>query len=307
MLVSAVMPTRGRQRLAAEALDCYLLQTYTEKELVILDDADCPSFAADPGIDGVRYFLAHDRMNIPQKRNAVNSFAHGELIWHLDSDDWSAPERMAEQVERFVTTWKSVIGYHSMFFHNEESGAVCKYVSVSSRYALGASFCYSRKFWESHPFDERKRIGSDNSFAEAAAAAGQLDSVDAGGLMVARAHSDNSCPKRFDLYRGPKVTIDDLPAGYLANAMSGRDRGSVLPLLCFELFLALAAALLSFRLLSIPEDPAALVRTENLIRFQEQEYLVANLADSAVIRPTHLQIVRQGLGNDSADAVVRGC
>lgn len=217
MLVSAVMPTRGRKRFAAEALACFLSQTYADKELVILDDADCRSFDVDPGIDGVRYHVSGSSMNIPQKRNAVNSLAAGVLIWHLDSDDWSAPERMAEQAERYFSTGKQLIGYNSLFFHDERDGSIVKYARHNAQnYALGTSLCYTRKFWAAHPFKENKAIASDNEFVREAFAAGEVHSVDAGLLMVARAHSENTGNKRLYAYGHVSKDLKQLPAGFLA-------------------------------------------------------------------------------------------
>ena len=38
MLVSCVMPTHNRRDFILTAIDCFLNQTYPEKELVIVDD-----------------------------------------------------------------------------------------------------------------------------------------------------------------------------------------------------------------------------------------------------------------------------
>ena len=52
MLISAIMPTRGRQAYAIDAVSCFRCQTYPDKELIILDDADNPSFAVIPSLTG---------------------------------------------------------------------------------------------------------------------------------------------------------------------------------------------------------------------------------------------------------------
>lgn len=215
LLVSAVMPTRGRCELAAMALECFLSQTYENRELVILDDPDCRSFADDPRIEGVRYHLAERRMNIPEKRNAVNALSSGELIMHFDSDDWSAPGRMAEQVARYQANGLPVIGYHSMFFFGGPDGKTAAHYHNNKTYALGTSLCYTRDYWKSHQFLETKAIASDNEFVREAARLKQLDSIPAGGLMVARAHAENSGEKK--LYNYGKATFDELPEGFKAT------------------------------------------------------------------------------------------
>lgn len=215
--VSAVMPTRGRRVLAAMALECFLSQTYAAKELVILDDVDDRSFPQEPFYPGVRYHLAATRLNIPQKRNAVNQLTSGDLIWHLDSDDWSAPERMAEQVARHQEHGKAVTGYKSMWWYDERNGEAVQYRRSSGSYALGTSLCYTREFWMRHPFDETWKIASDNQFVDEAAKEKTLHSIDAGWLMVARAHADQSNTTR-QLDRFGRVTKDVscLPAAFVA-------------------------------------------------------------------------------------------
>ena len=44
MLVSCIMPTRGRPAFAQRAIDCFLRQTWEEKELIVVDDLDNRSF-----------------------------------------------------------------------------------------------------------------------------------------------------------------------------------------------------------------------------------------------------------------------
>jgi len=215
--VSAVMPTRGRRVLAAQALECFLSQAYADKELVILDDIDDRSFPQEPFYSGVRYHLAATRMTIPAKRNAVNALTSGQLIMHFDSDDWSAPERMAEQVARHQEHGKAVTGYKWMWFYDERTGETVNYHMHVGSYALGTSLCYTREFWMNHPFDVKKAIASDNSFVAEAVKAGELHAVDSAGLMVARAHSEQSnASRQLDRWGRPTKDLSNLPAGFVA-------------------------------------------------------------------------------------------
>src|SRR5262245_29017995 len=97
-----MMPTRGRREFASQALACFLAQTYPAKELVILDDADDPSFPNKEGLprdDASIRYLVGARRTIPIKRNLIAEAAAGELICHFDSDDWQHPERLSTQVK----------------------------------------------------------------------------------------------------------------------------------------------------------------------------------------------------------------
>jgi len=202
MKVSAVMPTRGRQEYAKQAVEVFLSQTYADKELVILDDGDEPSFPGgmetfdDPFDDRIRYYCGSVtlRYQIPAKRNMVNKLAQGEIIWHLDSDDWSAPTRMADQVARLQETGKAVTGYHDLLFYRESDGAAFEYHS-SRAWACGSSLCYLKSFWQLNHFPENKATGSDNHFVRAARDAGELDAIPGGQNLVARIHADNTSKK----------------------------------------------------------------------------------------------------------------
>lgn len=194
VMVSAVMPTKGRPQLAARALECFLSQTYEPKELVILDDEQDRSFSDGVEHPQVRYVLESLLLNIPQKRNAVNALAKGEVIVHFDSDDFSMPTRITDQVARMELSDKAVTGYHSILFHVEHSGQARKYVGSIDK-AVGTSLCYRKSWWEAHPFDEAWPTGSDYHFVKVAYQAGQLISVDGGSMIVARIHDDNTSKK----------------------------------------------------------------------------------------------------------------
>lgn len=193
-LVSAVMPTRGRQRYAQQAVECFLSQTYANKELVILDDFDQPSFLNGVDHPLIRYYQTENIIyNIPTKRNRVNALVNGEIIWHLDSDDYSAPTRMAQQVERLEMTGKALTGYGCLLFVEECTGKVLQYRQQD--YACGSSLCYRKEFWQQHPFIENKPTGSDNFLVRAAREAGELDSIEGGTYLIARIHDGNTSRK----------------------------------------------------------------------------------------------------------------
>lgn len=202
MLVSAIMPTRGRQKWAAQAVKCFMSQTYPNKELIILDDPTDPSFP-----DGlylprrILRFIAGGTGTIAQKRNSACQLSYGEIIMHFDSDDWSAPERMADQVKRLEESGKQVTGYHSMLFHVAQDGRWLKYCGDPS-YALGTSLCYRRPFWADHPFRDggsgyAPNVGEDSEFVKVARQAGELVTTDGDTLIYARIHEGNTSIKNI--------------------------------------------------------------------------------------------------------------
>lgn len=220
-LISCIMPTRGRREFARQALDCFLRQTYVNRELIIMDDHDDPSFPEPPQMFGVHYWLWQgERLTIPKKRNACCKLANGDYIAHFDSDDYSDPERLAVQMKLAEESGKAVTGFHSMPFYDERTKKAYRFASDGS-YAIGTSLMYRRDFWLEHNFRpgrDNPNVGEDNLFMGAARDCGQLHSVDAGKLMVARVHDDSTSPHDFSqvaqIHGFTPVSLDVLPEGF---------------------------------------------------------------------------------------------
>lgn len=189
MLISAIMPTRNRPQWAPRAMECFLSQSWPEKELVIVDDMDWPSFPQAPRDAGVEYHLIRQRLTIGAKRNLACSRAAGEIICHWDDDDWSAPERMADQVNRLLDSGLPVTGYHGLVFELENGE--CWRFGREPGYAVGTSLMYRRSYWRMHPFGD-KNGGEDNDLVHRAQAQGAISTAEAGMLMLARVHGANT-------------------------------------------------------------------------------------------------------------------
>lgn len=210
-LVSAILPTRGRPAMARQALDCFLAQTYREKELIILDDIEDPSFPIGvPAGYRILRFMGASRL-IPEKRNQLCELAAGEIIAHFDSDDWSAPNRLEHQVELLDISSKSVTGYSTMLFYD---GFKAHKYHNGPHYAVGTSLTYRKDWWSAHRFLETKRIAEDNEFVQAALVADQLITSDCPSMMVARIHSENTATKHIEGWQYKPVVAESLPEGF---------------------------------------------------------------------------------------------
>lgn len=192
MLVSAILPTRGRREWAQQAVDCFLAQTYSEKELIILDDCDDRSFSEAPKHKWIDYWIVDPNLNIPRKRNSACQATGGKYIIHFDSDDYSVPERMAEQVDFIRSSGKAVAGYSDLLIYDTMSDQVYQYKSPRKDYAVGTSLIYRRDWWQTHAFNANKPIGSDTEFVFWAAKEKQIATQSGLGKIVARLHPDTS-------------------------------------------------------------------------------------------------------------------
>ena len=191
-LVSAIMPTRGRPLFAHEAVVLFQSQTWPNKELVIIDDEEAPSFPRCITGDGIRYERLWGTLTVGAKRNIACSRAQGEIIIHWDDDDFSAPERMSDQVNRLLSSDVELTGYNEMLFTD---GARWWFYGPKKDYVLGTSMCYRRSLWARRPFEDRN-IGEDLSFQMGVPKL----AVPAGEIMWARTHPNNTSPR---VIRGP--------------------------------------------------------------------------------------------------------
>lgn len=208
-LVVGIMVTRGRNWMAARALDAFMRQTYPCKQLLILDDRQEPSFSEPPRDAS---YLRSDSRSIAEKRNICCQLAAGDIVCHVDDDDYSAATRIADQVQRLEESGKRVTGYCSMLFTDGERAA--KYINDGS-YALGTSLMYRREWAIAHPFRlAEKAWGEDNNFVNDARNAGELISVDAGQLMVARAHPGNTSVKNLGAHDFRPVPLSTIPVEF---------------------------------------------------------------------------------------------
>jgi O-antigen biosynthesis protein len=130
---------------------------------------------------------------IGAKRNYGCERAAGDVIAHFDDDDYSAPGRLADQVQRLLESGKAVTGFHSMRF--TDGVRWWKYEGTPN-YALGTSLCYRRDWWSSHRFPA-VQIGEDNQLVAAAHSAGELVTADADDLMYATIHPGNTSPRKL--------------------------------------------------------------------------------------------------------------
>lgn len=202
-----------------KAIQCFLNQTYPHRELLIvsdgedvkdlvsrsLEDAYASPLNSDISVTHLSCVRAHSisiRLihtshcpEIGAKRNFGCEQAAGEIVCHWDDDDWSGPGRIADQVERLLSTGKSVTGYHSIRFTDGVRSWMYRGVP-RGLYAVGTSLCYRRDWWMENRFQAIPK-GEDNQFCDRARERGVIVSVDAGDLMYATVHSENTSPREL--------------------------------------------------------------------------------------------------------------
>jgi len=99
--VTVAIPVYNREKYIAQAIDSIRGQTFTDFELLVIDDS-----STDKSVEIVRSYsdtrlrlVCHDtNYGVATTRNRAIELARGEYLAFLDSDDWAHPQRLAKQV-----------------------------------------------------------------------------------------------------------------------------------------------------------------------------------------------------------------
>ena len=103
-LVSVVMPAHNSQGLLSESVQSVLAQTYSEWELVLVDDASRDGTLAlarqlASGDPRIRVLPLEQNVGVAEARNRGIGAASGQYLAFLDSDDLWLPNKLQTQID----------------------------------------------------------------------------------------------------------------------------------------------------------------------------------------------------------------
>lgn len=194
--VSVIVPTRNRAHLLPQLIEHFNQQTWSNKELLILDDTPGGEAAVEKlcsRYPHVRLWYSGETLSIGAKRNQLLEHASGELVAHFDDDDYYAPtylESMALELLKSnsdlvkLAGWfcfheaSETLGYwdttrqdlpHTIFEGREPPKLYDKtFTTIGYRSFLtgyGFSYLYRKQTWEKTKF-KNINLGEDSLFHE---------------------------------------------------------------------------------------------------------------------------------------------
>ena len=108
MRFSVIIPLYNKAPYITKAIGSVLSQTYTDYELVIMDDGsnDDSCFVASKAIEGKENCHIHRQQNagVSTARNNAVALSQGEYLCFLDADDWWEPtflQGMSKLIKEF--------------------------------------------------------------------------------------------------------------------------------------------------------------------------------------------------------------
>jgi hypothetical protein len=185
-MISFICPTKDRPDRHEHLWRQYVQQAVWPKELCVGGDSERP------------YFYSTEKLTLGEKRNRLCRHASGDVIAHLDDDDYYAPNYAAHMLgklagfhfarlchfrvydERNSSTYEcdTLSGANGKLLGKRWSGVrVPAWLSKSSdalRFGYGFSYIYLRALWEQVPFNTRLTLREDVDFAKRCIRAGAL-------------------------------------------------------------------------------------------------------------------------------------
>lgn len=162
MHITAVMATMpGRKHFLRKSIEYWNSQTYTDRDLIIVDDD--PDSWQPP--DGITYIQLGSDVALSDKLNIAIEAAKGPLIQKLDDDDYYAPGFMSAMYEgsRVVRQDNFIGGMNSALLYLSETGEL-KFTGYG--WFLVATLLFPKEVWLKKPFREDVRVDSERMFIE---------------------------------------------------------------------------------------------------------------------------------------------
>jgi predicted O-methyltransferase YrrM len=210
-LVSCIMPTANRPHLVPQAITYFLRQTYSQRELIILDDGNDSVAHLIPSDPRIRYVRMHDKKSMGAKHNLACEMAQGGIIVHWDDDDWMSDNRVSYQVsELLARPHNALLGLSRLIYFDPRKNASWEYTYPSHErpWVCGNTFCYRKPLWQRNAFPARNE-GADTLWVWSLRDAAISPHSDH-SFYVSIIHAKNTSPKRTHQPRWTPYSVEQV-------------------------------------------------------------------------------------------------
>lgn len=188
MKVTVITPC-SRPEHVQRIKEVFISQTYSDKEMIVL--MDIPGYTKDTDVDNcIWQWGTGKKLSIAAKRNECCHYAKGEIIIHMDDDDWFAPDWITRTVQHMQATDADTTGLDKAWFYRPHT-RLWQYIwNGKMKYCIGGTLAYKRTIWEKNHFRETASgFGEDTVFMRGA---GRIIPHDYTDGFVAMIHGKNS-------------------------------------------------------------------------------------------------------------------
>lgn len=172
---SIIIPTFNRDELIVKAIESVINQTFTNWELIIVDDGstdNTKNIVLDYLKDNrVKYYYQSNSERSAARNNGISN-SNGEYICFLDSDDYFNKSRLEQLYSGIKSTNYSKAFFYTGICFENKGNFIEKEVVPQSNFTNVFDFiltaiigtpqaCIHREILIKHKFDSRFRIGED--------------------------------------------------------------------------------------------------------------------------------------------------
>jgi glycosyltransferase involved in cell wall biosynthesis len=164
-LVSILTPTCNRRLFIPQYLRNLRRQQYPGPiEVVIADDGDDSVedlIRADPR---VRYLRLTTRTPLGTKRNMLAAEARGQVLVHMDDDDYYPPSRVSHAVTTLLSGDALIAGSSQMYIYDTATDRMAVSGPFGACHATAATFAYRREYLIDHKFNDAAKAQEEPGF-----------------------------------------------------------------------------------------------------------------------------------------------
>jgi len=154
--VSVLTPTCNRRRFIPQLLHNFRKQAWPldRMELIVADDGEDSVADLLENVPRVRYLRLPEHKPLGYKRNLLAAEATGDIIVHMDDDDYYPPQRVSHAVERLLQSGELLAGSSAMYIYDVSTGELILSGPFSPTHGTNGTFAYRREYLEHNRFDD---------------------------------------------------------------------------------------------------------------------------------------------------------
>jgi glycosyltransferase involved in cell wall biosynthesis len=210
--VSVLTPTRDRREFLPQLIRYFQGQTYPadRMELIIVDDGSDRVDDLIPDDPRIRYEALDIRVPLGTKRNRLAELAKGEILVHMDDDDYYPPDRVERAVKVLEETDAEVVGKSELAFWDLDTRSIHQYPRIGPKHACAGTMAYRKSYWDKRKFAPDPHTEERQFLANFDAKLVQFD-CEPWEVLLCISHGGNILPKNTGLPKLPLTLADIIP------------------------------------------------------------------------------------------------
>lgn len=206
--VSVLTPTYNRRVFFKQYLRNIKRQDYGGRiEVLIADDGNDEIKDLIPRDPMFRYIRLDNKKSIGYKRNLLCQEAKGDILIHMDDDDFYPSERISHAVHQLNnSTDAHLAGCSQLFIYSKRTG-IRELPPMGCLHATAGTFAYSKAYSEINMFDESVDFGEELSFTHHYTNA--LVQLNTFKTILVVAHESNTYSKNNLTTQKTKLKLND--------------------------------------------------------------------------------------------------